>query len=75
MLVDAHGREINYLRLSVTQKCNFRCLYCMPKIPFDHVLQEDLLSFEELFIFVRALIDRGVVKSASQGVSPCCVRI
>lgn len=75
MLVDAHGREINYLRLSVTQKCNFCCLYCMPKIPFDHVLQEDLLSFEELFIFVRALIDRGVVKSASQGVSPCCVRI
>ncbi len=49
MLIDQFGRKINYLRISVTQRCNFRCLYCMPKIPFDYQPKENLLSFEELF--------------------------
>lgn len=70
MLVDAFGREINYLRISVTQKCNFRCLYCMPKIPFDYVPKEELLSFEDMFLFVKALIDRGVNKIRITGGEP-----
>lgn len=70
MLIDQFGRKINYLRISVTQKCNFRCLYCMPKIPFDYVPKENLLSFEELFLFVKAAIDEGISKIRISGGEP-----
>ncbi|EOJ2548077.1 GTP 3',8-cyclase MoaA, partial [Campylobacter jejuni] len=64
------GRKINYLRISVTQRCNFRCLYCMPKIPFDYQPKENLLSFEELFLFVKAAIDEGIEKIRITGGEP-----
>lgn len=70
MLVDSFGRKINYLRISVTQKCNFRCLYCMPKIPFDYIPKEELLSFEELFSFVKIAIDEGISKIRITGGEP-----
>ncbi|ELF7024329.1 GTP 3',8-cyclase MoaA [Campylobacter jejuni] len=70
MLIDQFGRKINYLRISVTQRCNFRCLYCMPKIPFDYQPKENLLSFEELFLFVKAAIDEGIEKIHITGGEP-----
>ncbi|HEF7996059.1 TPA: GTP 3',8-cyclase MoaA [Campylobacter jejuni] len=70
MLIDQFGRKINYLRISVTQKCNFRCLYCMPKIPFDYQPKENLLSFEELFLFIKAAIDEGIEKIRITGGEP-----
>ncbi|ECC1295080.1 GTP 3',8-cyclase MoaA [Campylobacter jejuni] len=70
MLIDQFGRKINYLRISVTQRCNFRCLYCMPKIPFDYQPKENLLSFEELFLFVKAAIDEGIKKIRITGGEP-----
>lgn len=70
MLIDQFGRNINYLRISVTQRCNFRCLYCMPKIPFDYQPKENLLSFEELFLFVKAAIDEGIEKIRITGGEP-----
>lgn len=70
MLIDQFGRKINYLRISVTQRCNFRCLYCMPKIPFDYQPKENLLSFEELFLFVKAAIDEGIEKIRITGGEP-----
>ncbi|EAL5360133.1 GTP 3',8-cyclase MoaA [Campylobacter jejuni] len=70
MLIDQFGRKINYLRISVTQRCNFRCLYCMPKIPFDYQPKEKLLSFEELFLFVKAAIDEGIEKIRITGGEP-----
>ncbi|SQE23608.1 molybdenum cofactor biosynthesis protein A [Campylobacter jejuni subsp. doylei] len=70
MLIDQFGRKINYLRISVTQRCNFRCLYCMPKIPFDYQPKENLLSFEELFLFVKATIDEGIEKIRITGGEP-----
>ncbi|EAI2106186.1 TPA: GTP 3',8-cyclase MoaA [Campylobacter jejuni] len=70
MLIDQFGRKINYLRISVTQRCNFRCLYCMPKIPFDYRPKENLLSFEELFLFVKAAIDEGIEKIRITGGEP-----
>ncbi|MBZ7929891.1 GTP 3',8-cyclase MoaA [Campylobacter sp. RM9939] len=70
MLIDQFGRKINYLRISVTQRCNFRCLYCMPKIPFNHQPKENLLSFEELFLFVKAAIDEGIEKIRITGGEP-----
>ncbi len=70
MLIDGHGREVNYLRISVTQRCNFRCQYCMPEKPFSWQPKENLLSFEELFLFVKVAIDEGVNKIRITGGEP-----
>ncbi|NPA50932.1 MAG: GTP 3',8-cyclase MoaA [Epsilonproteobacteria bacterium] len=70
MLIDGYGREVNYLRISVTERCNFRCLYCMPNKPFSWVPRENLLSFEELFKFVKVAIDLGIRKIRITGGEP-----
>ncbi|QKG28533.1 GTP 3',8-cyclase MoaA [Campylobacter sp. RM16187] len=70
MLIDGHGRVVDYLRISVTQRCNFRCKYCMPKTPFEWTPKENLLSFEELFLFVKVAIDEGVKKIRITGGEP-----
>jgi cyclic pyranopterin phosphate synthase len=70
MLIDGHGRQVNYLRVSVTERCNFRCQYCMPEKPFSWVPQENLLSFEDLFKFIRLAIDEGVNKIRLTGGEP-----
>ena len=70
MLIDGHGREVNYLRVSVTERCNFRCQYCMPEKPFSWVPKENLLSFEELFLFIKVAIDQGVNKIRLTGGEP-----
>jgi len=70
MLIDGFGRKVNYLRISVTERCNFRCQYCMPEKPFSWVPRENLLSFEELFSFVRVAIDEGVDKIRITGGEP-----
>ena len=70
MLIDGHGRAVNYLRISVTERCNFRCQYCMPEKPFSWVPKENLLSFEELFLFVKVAIDGGVNKIRLTGGEP-----
>ena len=70
MLIDQFGRKIDYLRISLTQRCNFRCLYCMPKIPFDYKPKENLLSFEELFLFVKVAVDEGIEKIRITGGEP-----
>ena len=70
MLIDGHGRTVNYLRVSVTERCNFRCQYCMPEKPFSWVPKENLLSFEELFLFIKVAIDEGVTKIRITGGEP-----
>jgi len=70
MLIDGHGRVVNYLRVSVTERCNFRCQYCMPEKPFSWVPKENLLSFEELFKFIKVAIDEGIDKIRITGGEP-----
>ena len=70
MLIDGHGRKVNYLRVSVTERCNFRCQYCMPEKPFSWVPKENLLSFEELFLFIKVAMDEGVNKIRITGGEP-----
>lgn len=70
MLIDGHDREVNYLRISLTERCNFRCQYCMPEKPFSWVPKENLLSFDELFMFVKVAIDGGVTKIRLTGGEP-----
>ncbi len=70
MLIDGHGRKVTYLRVSVTERCNFRCQYCMPEKPFSWVPKENLLSFEELFLFIKRAIDEGIEKIRITGGEP-----
>ncbi len=70
MLIDGHNRVVNYLRVSVTERCNFRCQYCMPEKPFSWVPHENLLTYEELFEFIKVAIDEGVTKIRITGGEP-----
>ena len=70
MLIDSYDRVVDYLRVSVTERCNFRCQYCMPEKPFSWVPKENLLTFEELFEFMKIAIDEGVNKIRITGGEP-----
>jgi cyclic pyranopterin phosphate synthase len=59
-LVDGHGREITDLRLSVTDRCNFRCQYCMPAEGLPWLEREAILSFEEIERVVALLARMGI---------------
>ena len=73
-LVDTRGRPLHDLRLSVTDRCNFRCVYCMPKEVFgkDYAFMErdELLSFEEMTRLARISIAHGVEKIRLTGGEP-----
>ena len=70
MLIDGFGRKHDYLRVSVTERCNFRCQYCMPEKPFSWVPKENLLSYEDLFKFIKVSIDEGITKVRITGGEP-----
>ena len=70
MLKDGFGRKVDYLRVSVTERCNFRCQYCMPDKPFSWKPKENLLSFEDMFLFIKAAIDEGIKKIRLTGGEP-----
>jgi cyclic pyranopterin phosphate synthase len=70
MLIDGFGRKVDYLRVSVTERCNFRCNYCMPEKPFSWVPRENLLNFEDLFKFIKVSIDEGIKKVRITGGEP-----
>ena len=70
MLIDSYDRVVDYLRISVTERCNFRCNYCMPEKPFSWVPKENLLKFEELFEFIKIAVDEGVNKIRITGGEP-----
>ena len=59
-LDDPQGRTIRYLRLSVTDRCNYRCTYCMPEEGVDHVERDGILSFEEICTLVSCFTRLGV---------------
>jgi GTP 3',8-cyclase len=69
-LVDSWGREIRSLRVSVTDKCNFRCRYCMPAEGLDWLPRDEVLSFEEITRLVRVLSEMGVDEVRLTGGEP-----
>jgi cyclic pyranopterin phosphate synthase len=69
-LVDGWGREIKSLRVSVTDKCNFRCRYCMPAEGLDWLPREEILSFEEIQRLVGLLASMGVDEVRLTGGEP-----
>ena len=69
-LRDSWGREIKSLRVSVTDKCNFRCRYCMPAEGLEWLERDELLSFEEIARLVRVLASIGVEEVRLTGGEP-----
>ncbi|WP_120828612.1 GTP 3',8-cyclase MoaA [Helicobacter pylori] len=70
MLVDSFNRVIDYIRVSVTKQCNFRCQYCMPATPLDFFDDEELLPLDNVLEFLKIAIDEGVKKIRITGGEP-----
>ena len=69
-LIDSHGRRINYLRLSVTDRCNLRCSYCMPPEGIPRLQHGDVLSYEELYRVASEAVSLGIEKIRITGGEP-----
>src|SRR5882762_6395097 len=71
---DALGRRLHDLRISVTDRCNFRCIYCMPRDVFGpdypFLARDQLLSFEEMARLTRVFRDHGIQKVRLTGGEP-----
>ena len=69
-LIDGHGRRIDYLRVSVTDRCDLRCTYCLPKDYKGAEIPANWLSHEEMARLVRLFVDNGVRKVRLTGGEP-----
>ena len=69
-MYDKYNRRINYLRISVTDRCNLRCIYCMPEGGVPMLKHEDILNFEEIVNVAKAAVSKGVDKIRITGGEP-----
>jgi cyclic pyranopterin phosphate synthase len=69
-LIDSSHRPIRYLRISVTDRCNFRCIYCQPAEGIKLLNREDILKYEEIISVARAAAELGITKIRLTGGEP-----
>ena len=69
-LIDTYNRRINYLRISVTDRCNLRCIYCMPKEGVSFIGHDEILRYEEIIRIARIAVGRGITKIRLTGGEP-----
>ncbi len=69
-LLDTYNRHINYLRISVTDRCNLRCIYCMPKDGISPIGHDDILRYEEILRVARCAAQKGITKIRITGGEP-----
>jgi len=69
-MYDKYNRRINYLRISVTDRCNLRCVYCMPEGGVPMLKHEEILNFEEIVNVAKAAVRKGVDKIRLTGGEP-----
>src|SRR5690349_11242041 len=69
-LADSHGRVIRDLRISITDRCNFRCIYCMPAEGVQWKTRAELLSYEELLLVAEVFVALGVNRLRVTGGEP-----
>src|SRR5665648_293657 len=69
-MYDRFNRNINYLRISVTDRCNLRCIYCMPEEGIRLLRHEEILSFDEIKDFTEIAVEYGVTKVRITGGEP-----
>src|SRR4030067_3209381 len=70
MLLDPFRRKINYLRISITDRCNLRCRYCMPEEGITIIPHEEILTYEEILRIVRVCAIEGISKIRLPGGEP-----
>ena len=68
-MIDRFGREISYLRISITDRCNLRCFYCMPPHP-EHLCHADILTYEEIVRTAKTAASLGITKIRITGGEP-----
>jgi cyclic pyranopterin phosphate synthase len=69
-MLDKYNRNLNYLRISVTDRCNLRCRYCMPEEGIKLLRHEDILSFDEIADFTEFAVKQGITKVRITGGEP-----
>ncbi len=69
-LSDSFQRPIDYLRISVTDRCNLRCVYCMPAEGINLLPHEDVLSYEEIYRIAEVAAEMGIKKVRITGGEP-----
>lgn len=69
-MFDGHGRQIHYLRISVTDRCNLRCRYCMPEEGIEALQHEDMLTYDEIQRVVKIMAKLGVNRIRLTGGEP-----
>ncbi|MEA2022253.1 MAG: GTP 3',8-cyclase MoaA [Candidatus Caldatribacteriota bacterium] len=69
-LIDNFGREISYLRVSITDRCNYRCIYCQPEKPFNFIPHQEILRYEEILEIVQEAASLGITKVRITGGEP-----
>nr|WP_076777138.1 GTP 3',8-cyclase MoaA [Lachnoclostridium phocaeense] len=67
---DQYGRQINYMRVSVTDRCNLRCIYCMPEEGIKQVSHQDILTYDEIVQIVNAAAAVGITRIKLTGGEP-----
>jgi len=71
---DNYGRNINYLRISVTDRCNLRCIYCMPEQGVESLSHDDILRFEDTLKIIKAGASLGINKIRFTGGEPLVMK-
>ncbi len=69
-MLDRYNRNINYLRISVTDRCNLRCTYCMPEDGVTILQHKDILTFDEIVDFTKVAVSLGINKVRITGGEP-----
>ena len=69
-LIDRYDRNLNYLRVSITDRCNLKCLYCMPRELIPKLSHREILSYEEILRVVRIGLALGISKVRVTGGEP-----
>lgn len=73
-MLDGHGRLIDYLRVSLTDRCNLRCIYCMPERGIEKKHHDDMLRFEEIYKIIKACASLGIKKVRFTGGEPLILK-
>ncbi|NOU17295.1 MAG: radical SAM protein [Bacteroidales bacterium] len=69
-MLDHYNRNINYLRVSITDRCNLRCTYCMPEEGVALLSHNEILSFDEIVAFIKEAVSLGITKVRITGGEP-----
>ena len=69
-MIDKLNRKIEYMRISVTDRCNLRCVYCMPEEGIENISHEEILSYDEIIRICKCIANLGIKKIKITGGEP-----